>query len=274
MHCPRRWGPFLLVTGTVLLGTAWLPMSHSVLLSSRESNTFSRHHSQLEVCSTGNLGAHICDRKSKERLDHKPIPVPDFHHLLAFLSPLDRPTHMWKHLPLPPLPFLLPTPIELYLCQTQRPSRGCPSRGQSGSPFWGEPSWKAQCLHRARTSPNSSADLKVSELMKVLLCLQVLCFLGASYQVPLCFYVINHFFQSWVLSRSRECTLLWPWFLPLLLKWDQCWLSCLFQITKVIQPFSGCIRPISSHSFLAGNSACTGDFDPGQLNTSLKYITW
>lgn len=86
-------------------------------------------------------------------------------------------------------------------------------------------------------------------------------------------YVINHFFQFWVLSRSRECTLLWPWFLPLLLKWDQCWLSCLFQITKLILPFSDCIRPISSHSFLAGNSACAGDFDPGQLNISLKYFT-
>lgn len=27
-------------------------------------------------------------------------------------------------------------------------------------------------------------------------------------------------------------------------------------------------------SSLAENSACTSDFDPGQLNTSLKYITW
>lgn len=30
---------------------------------------------------------------------------------------------------------------------------------------------------------------------------------------------------------------------------------------------------ISSHSFSAGNSACTSDFDPSKLNNSLNYIT-
>lgn len=258
-------------------------MPHGYCFHPGKENPLQAPHSAGSLflnCIRGCLAAHICDCKSKERLDHKPVPAPNFiTWLLSSLSQSSYQTDLHTCLKHLPLHFPPPQPTKLYSCLTQRPARGCFSRGQSESPSWGEPSWEAPWLHRARTSPHlillmTSKFYQTDKSSPILRCLQVLCFPGASYQVPLGFYVNNHFFQSQVLSTSSECTLFWPWFLPLLLKWDQCWLFCLFQITKVILPFSGSIRPISSHNFLAGNSACTSDFDPGQLNTALKYITW
>lgn len=157
--------------------------------------TFSK--SLFLSCITGSLSAHICDYMS-EKLDHKPIPVlqpiPDFHHLFAFLSQpeqlSDWPTHVSENIFPFPCAFPAPHPYKLYpLTDSQTIQRLPQQRAE-----W-EPILRGAKLQStvARTSPNSSEDLKVSELIKVLLCLQVFCFPGASYQVPLGFLCYQSF---------------------------------------------------------------------------------
>lgn len=107
------------------------------------------------------------------------------------------------------------------------------------------------------------------KLIKVLLSLDAYrscVFLEQATKCLLAFMVtiISSSLEFWADQVNAPCYDLG--FFPLLLKWDQCWLFCLFQITRVILPFSDSIRPTSSHNLLAGNSACTSDFDPSQLN--------
>lgn len=118
-------------------------MPHSVLLpsSKRKPPLGAISWKADPECIRGSLGAHIWDK-----VQGKAGPQAYSSMWLPSLAcfPLCPYTFVWNIFS---SPSLLPTPTKLSLCQTQRPSRGCFSRGQSEKPLWGDP-----CLHRAGTS--------------------------------------------------------------------------------------------------------------------------